>query len=518
MDMGTSNTRVWLCAENGVVASAKATVGAGTTKSHGQDYLFDEVKHLIATLLCENKVEESAVECILISGMGGSELGLCEVPHTAAPANVGTLAASVYTQCIPTITSIPFWFVPGVKTMRGNTLQDMMRGEEVETVGILAAYPQANDAVLLLPGTHNKVITVSAGTITDFYTTMSGELLNTVIEHTILSGQVTHDFTLYEGALLRGSDYARQKGLNAALFRLRVMAKDGAEADVLSSFLYGCVLGQDVDAVLATAGGKPIFVGGQSRLKRAYCLLLGENAVALPDDVCACAVSDGLQRIHRLLAAEKLRDTVIQCVEKEKLIAIIRHPDDDTLIPAVQALYDGGVRLVEVTFDRSGRVPKEKTAAQIRRIKEELPIFVGAGTVTSEEEVELAYEAGASYIISPNCDPSVIRKTRELGMVSMPAAFTPTEIALAVDTGADFVKLFPADALPKGYIKAVTAPLSDAKLLAVGGVTAANAAALVHDGFCGVGVGSNLYNKELIAKNDWQGLATLAKAYVDSLK
>ena len=130
----------------------------------------------------------------------------------------------------------------------------------------------------------------------------------------------------------------------------------------------------------------------------------------------------------------------------------------------------------------------------------------------------LAYEAGASFIISPNCDSEVIRLTRKLGLVSIPAAFTPTEIAQAIAYGADYVKLFPADALPAGYIRAVTAPLADAKLLAVGGVDEKNAAAYLSRGFCGVGVGSNLYNKRLIREGRWQELLTLARAFTDAVR
>ncbi len=80
-------------------------------------------------------------------------------------------------------------------------------------------------------------------------------------------------------------------------------------------------------------------------------------------------------------------------------------------------------------------------------------------------------------------------------MVSIPAAYTATEIATALKYGADYIKIFPADQITKEYVKAITAPLSDAKLLAVGGVTAENAKSFLDMGFYGIGVGSNLYNK-----------------------
>ena len=222
--------------------------------------------------------------------------------------------------------------------------------------------------------------------------------------------------------------------------------------------------------------------------------------------------------IHKLYNRLENRKNVIHTIAREKLIAIIRNPDEETLLPAVRALYNGGVRMVEVTFDRSGNTPKEKTARLIQYIKENTSLLVGAGTVTSKEELELAAGAGASYIISPNCDVEIIKATRRLGLVSIPEAYTPSEIAAAIKAGADYVKIFPADDLPRGYIKALKAPLSDAKLLAVGGVTQANAKKFLADGFDGIGVGSNLYCKELIAARNFNALENLAKEYVSAVK
>ncbi|MBO5776255.1 MAG: bifunctional 4-hydroxy-2-oxoglutarate aldolase/2-dehydro-3-deoxy-phosphogluconate aldolase, partial [Clostridia bacterium] len=117
----------------------------------------------------------------------------------------------------------------------------------------------------------------------------------------------------------------------------------------------------------------------------------------------------------------------------------------------------GGIKLVEVTFDQSGKITDEETASNIRAIKEHFAgrIRVGAGTFMTVEQVELAYKAGAEYIISPDCYEPVIRKTRELGMVSMPGALTPTEAANAHRWGADFVKIFPNSEMKISYLKAL---------------------------------------------------------------
>ena len=220
------------------------------------------------------------------------------------------------------------------------------------------------------------------------------------------------------------------------------------------------------------------------------------------------------------MISEKLRQAVFDAVAENKVISIVRLPDKETLIPAVEALYEGGIRLIEITFDRSGKVSAEEICSMISALSAHFDgrMYIGAGTVTHLNEVDLAINAGASFIISPNCDPEIIERSRELGAVSIPAAFTPTEIVSALNHGADYVKLFPADQVSRGYVKAVSAPISDAKLLAVGGVSAENARDFIEMGFYGIGVGSNLYNKKLIANGDYAAITSLAKQFVDAVK
>lgn len=521
MDMGTSNTRLWLYEGGQMRGSKKGNFGAGTSKAKGKAFLFNSLKETIADLLREAGACLCDVDHILTAGMAGSEIGLTDVPHIALPADVYKLADSLVEVKLPEITDIPFVFVPGLKWANGDKLVDIMRGEETEIAGILAADESYADGVFVLPGTHNKVITVKDGSITGFATTMSGELLNNIINNTILVGQVSHDFTVKEADVMRGAAYAGSKGLSAALFHIRVMAKNGKDADALSSFLYGAVLGQDIALIRSFAENGTVYVGGRSNLKTVYGILLGEeSAVLLDDETASNAVKNGLLKIETLYNTRKNRAAVLDKIAKEKLVAIIRAPEDETLLDAVGALVRGGVCLAEITFDRSGTVPKTHTAEQIRRLGREFgdKLLVGAGTVTTKEDVMLAFAAGASFIISPNCDPEIIRLTKKLGMVSIPAALTPTEIVQALEWGADFIKLFPADAMGSGYVKAVKAPISDAKLLAVGGVDVNNAAEFMKNGFCGVGIGSGLYNKKLVKAKDWDGITELAAQFVNAVK
>ena len=215
-----------------------------------------------------------------------------------------------------------------------------------------------------------------------------------------------------------------------------------------------------------------------------------------------------------------MREQIIQTVEKEKLIVIVRGVETEKLLPLAEAMYEGGIRLLEVTYSANGKVSDEETAKNIRMLAEHFAgrMYVGAGTVLSEKQVELTYQAGGGFIISPDTCPAVIEKTRQLGMVSMPGALTPSEIQTAHKAGADFVKLFPVTSLGVGYVKAVKAPLSHIKLLAVGGVDENNMADYLKAGVSGFGVGSNIIDKKMLAENDWAGITALAKKYVQAVK
>jgi 2-dehydro-3-deoxyphosphogluconate aldolase/(4S)-4-hydroxy-2-oxoglutarate aldolase len=141
-------------------------------------------------------------------------------------------------------------------------------------------------------------------------------------------------------------------------------------------------------------------------------------------------------------------------------------------------------------------------------------MYFGAGTVTTLEMLNLAREAGASFIVSPDFNPEIIKATVEAGMVSMPGAMTPTEILTAWRAGADFVKVFPTSTLGAAYIKGVRGPLNHIRLLAVGGVNDKNIAEFLAAGCVGAGIGGNLVNKTWIANGEWDKITALAKEYV----
>lgn len=211
---------------------------------------------------------------------------------------------------------------------------------------------------------------------------------------------------------------------------------------------------------------------------------------------------------------------IISKIEEEKLIVIVRGVEKDKIVPLAKAMYDGGVRLLEVTYSANGKVSDEQTAEYIGTLVKELgdKMVIGAGTVLTEKQVELTCSAGGKFIISPDTSIEVIKKTKELGLVSIPGALTPTEMQTAHKTGADFVKLFPATNLGPKYIKAIKAPLTNIKMLAVGGIDENNMQEYLKVGIVGFGVGSNITDKKMIEENDWAGITALAKKYVSALK
>ena len=207
------------------------------------------------------------------------------------------------------------------------------------------------------------------------------------------------------------------------------------------------------------------------------------------------------------------RDEVCACLEATKAVAIVRDMPPTTCVKLAGAYQEGGIRLVEVTFDPVGDF--EPTMTAIRAIKAAHPgMHVGAGTVVSEEQLDLAIGVGAEFVVMPNCNPAIIRRARAAGLVTMPGAFTPTEMVSAHAAGADYVKVFPVRALGPDYVRDVLAPLRNLKLIAVGGVSSENAADYIRAGCVGVAAGGSLVNREWIADGDYGKIADVARRLV----
>lgn len=210
-----------------------------------------------------------------------------------------------------------------------------------------------------------------------------------------------------------------------------------------------------------------------------------------------------------------MREAIIQKVLEKKIIAIVRGVYGEDCVKLAQALYEGGIELLEVTFDQSKPELLSRTSDTIAMLNRQLgeKMAFGAGTVTSVEMVHLAKSAGAQFIVSPDTNEDVIKATVAADMVSMPGAMTPTEILTAHRYGADFVKVFPTSSLGAAYIKAIRGPINHVRLLAVGGVNEKNIGEFIRAGVDGAGVGGNLVNKSWIAAGEFDKITALAKEF-----
>ena len=213
-------------------------------------------------------------------------------------------------------------------------------------------------------------------------------------------------------------------------------------------------------------------------------------------------------------------EKVISSVYEGKVVAILRGVAEDKLIPIAEALYEGGIRMIECTFDHSREDCIEANCRMISMLAQHFAgrIHVGAGTVLTTEEVDATAAAGGEFIISPNVDEAVIRRSREIGAVSMPGAMTPTEIVNAWKAGAHFVKVFPAGDMGVSYMKSVRAPLKHIPMLAVGGITPENIPEFTKAGACGFGVGSPLLPKGAAENGDYAAITERARQFVEAAK
>lgn len=214
------------------------------------------------------------------------------------------------------------------------------------------------------------------------------------------------------------------------------------------------------------------------------------------------------------------KETVRKEIREKKCIAIVRGVDSRQIVKLAEALYAGGITMMEVTFDqKSASDGYRNTLEGIYLLREQMEgkIRAGAGTVVTEEQLALAQKAGAEYIISPNVNTELIKKTEAMGLVSIPGALTPSEAVSAYEAGASFVKVFPAGSMGADYIKAIASPLSHIPFLAVGNIDENNVSDFIRAGACGVGIGGKLVNKQWIKEGNFEAIRRLASEITKKL-
>jgi 2-dehydro-3-deoxyphosphogluconate aldolase/(4S)-4-hydroxy-2-oxoglutarate aldolase len=198
---------------------------------------------------------------------------------------------------------------------------------------------------------------------------------------------------------------------------------------------------------------------------------------------------------------------------ESKVIVVCRGIAQEEIVKVASALYEGGIRFMEVPFNQADPSTFSATAAKIKAVKEALSgkMHVGAGTVITMEQFELAKDAGAEIIVSPTMEEDVITATKAAGLISMPGCATPSEMTRAYKLGADLIKLFPSSMVNMKVIKEIRVPLNHLPLVCFGGVSAENIQEVLATGVVGVGVASAVLDKQALADKDYGKITALAK-------
>ncbi len=183
--------------------------------------------------------------------------------------------------------------------------------------------------------------------------------------------------------------------------------------------------------------------------------------------------------------------------QKVPVIGILRNYSPKEISGLVANYYQVGFRTIEVTLNTEGAL------SVIKDLVNSYPeMNVGAGTVCQVNQIKPVIDVGASFIVSPICDESMIIEARDAGLAVFPGAFSPTEIYRAWHAGATAVKLFPANELGPSYLKSILGPLSDVKIIAVGGVHSENMLSFIDAGAIALGMGSSLFPRNILDSDD----------------
>ncbi|MGW8250936.1 MAG: bifunctional 4-hydroxy-2-oxoglutarate aldolase/2-dehydro-3-deoxy-phosphogluconate aldolase [Anaerolineales bacterium] len=205
---------------------------------------------------------------------------------------------------------------------------------------------------------------------------------------------------------------------------------------------------------------------------------------------------------------------IVAKVEELGLLAVIRGPSADLTVKMVEALVAGGVLGIEITYS----TPDAEGVVRSLANKFGDSILLGMGTVTEPDQVERAKAAGARYLVSPVCDPDLVRAMVASGLPVMAGCLTPTEIFQTYRLGADVIKIFPGSLAGPSYIKAVHGPLPEIPMMPTGGVSADNVKDWFAAGAIAVGAGSNLCPPALAKAGKFDEISRISAEFVQVIR
>jgi 2-dehydro-3-deoxyphosphogluconate aldolase / (4S)-4-hydroxy-2-oxoglutarate aldolase len=208
------------------------------------------------------------------------------------------------------------------------------------------------------------------------------------------------------------------------------------------------------------------------------------------------------------------KQKTLELLKTAGLIAVIRGPSQDLTLKMVDALVKGGVKGIEITYSTPN------TAEVVKALEKTFgnQIILGMGTLTRVNQVEEAKNAGATFLVSPMCEPSLCKEMAASGLACMMGAVTPTEVFQAFTLGSDVVKLFPGSLLGPSYVKALKGPFPQIPLMPTGGVSASNVGEWFKAGVFGVGAGSELCPPNLAKEGRFTEIVRIAEQFVKAVE
>lgn len=211
------------------------------------------------------------------------------------------------------------------------------------------------------------------------------------------------------------------------------------------------------------------------------------------------------------------REEAFRLIKEEKLIIIARRVPVNKLRRVAKAILSGGAKIFELTFDQTADDPIKEFTESFEQIKD-LGLLIGAGTVLNKEQLIAARRLGAEFFVAPNTNPELIKLAKELKMLAIPGALTPSEIVTAYEAGADIVKLFPADDMGFHYLKNLSGPLNHIPLLVSGGVNVETIPRYLEHGAFALCAGITVIDRDLLEKEDYNGIKDLTEAHIKAVK
>jgi 2-dehydro-3-deoxyphosphogluconate aldolase/(4S)-4-hydroxy-2-oxoglutarate aldolase len=196
------------------------------------------------------------------------------------------------------------------------------------------------------------------------------------------------------------------------------------------------------------------------------------------------------------------------------VIPVIRADSAAAAVHVVEALADAGLHVAEITMTVPGAL------GAIARVARQFAggVLVGAGTVTDAADVRRAVDSGAEFIVSPSFIPDVVAASGAANVAVIAGALTPTEVQHAVQAGADFVKIFPAEAVGgASYIRALRGPFPTVRFVPTGGVNLQTVGDYLRAGSAAVGVGGELVVRDAIERGDYSAIRLLATQFMQAV-